>query len=62
MFPPPKKVQKKVLEKKTYMFLERHFLTPLFCLEKQTPEKNDQKKKKKEITRQTQKKKRTTEK
>ena len=48
-----KKVQKKMLEKNLYV--SRNFLTPFFCLEKQTPEKNDQKKKKKEITRQTKK-------
>ena len=52
MFPPPKKGSKESVGKKAYMFLESHFLTPFFCLEKQTPEKNDQKKKKKEITRQ----------
>ena len=46
-----KKVQKKMLEKKPICF-SKDFLTPFFCLEKQTPEKNDQKKKKKEITRQ----------
>ena len=43
-------------KKKPQILLERNLFNLFFCLEKQTPEKNEQKKKKKEITRQTQKK------